>query len=235
MGSMFLEGIRAEVRLDLKNRSDTGFEGLSDARLNLYINAAYAHVAHPSVHRHRAMLYTFTISLVNGTNQYTFHPTPEVAPVQIVALRSVTHLESTTLTATARRTKLRPKDPQWFDKRTITSGGVPRTCAVEGNVLVIEPVPGAAQNGQLLFLRAYREPSFLVDGQQTALQVPWDEVILLGAVWRAQLHFGYRQLAEATKLDYAALINEYRAQDDFQGEDWDWMVDVRTESTMEVA
>ena len=234
MGTLTLTQLRDEVRFDLKNRPDSGSSGLSDTRLNLFINAAYLHVAHPSVHKHRELLYTYTITLATDDNEYAFTP---VGGVNILAIRSVTHVDSTTLTATAARNKLRPKDPQWFDERTINTGSRPSTYAVEANNIIIEPVPTSSLNGELLQVRSIREPAQLsADTDVTVIGNRWDEVILLAARWRAELHLGYRDLAEATKLDFAALINEYAEWDTLHvREEWDWQSDFRVDSPMESA
>jgi hypothetical protein len=232
MGTLTLSQLRDEVRFDLKNRPDTGTTGLSDTRLDLFLNAAYLQVAHPSVHRHRELMYTYTLTLATADNDYTFTP---VGGVVILAIRSVTHIDAAVLSATAARQKLRAKDPQWFDERTINSGSRPSSYAVEGNSILIEPVPDSSLNGELLQVRAIREPAQLAAaGDTTVIGNRWDEVILLGARWRAELHLGYRDLAEATKIDFASLVNEYRDFDHLHGlEEWDWTSEVRTESHME--
>jgi len=229
-GTQFL----SEARFDLKNRPDTASSGLTDTRLMLMLNAAYRHLAHPSVFRHRELEFTYTITLVNGVNAYAFTPT---GGVNIVSLRSVTHIDATVLTPTATRNKLLPVGPQWFDERTITSSSRPTTYAVEGNNLIIEPIPGSNENSELLFVRAIREPADLTSGTATVIGANWDEILILATRWRAELHLGYRDLAEATKLDFSALINEYEEFDKLHTEEeWDWQTQFRTpDSPMETA
>lgn len=229
MGTLLLEDFLTEVRFDLRNRPDTSASGLSDARLTRYVNWAYYHVAHPSVHKHRAMMYTFTIPLVANQKNYLFNP---VAGVTIVGIRSVSHIADTTDSLTAARTKLRARDAQWFDDRSLSSQSSPYTYAVEGEFVWVEPVPSAAEAGELLHFRAYRQPAALVAGQATVLMDPWDEAIILGARWRAELHLGYRDLAEATKMDFGALINEFKEWDNIGAEDWDWSAGLRLEPVM---
>jgi hypothetical protein len=144
-------------------------------------------------------------------------------------------VDATVFSNTAVRTKLRARDAQWFDNRTLATGSRPSSYAIEGNTFLIDPVPSAVEAGELLFVRAVREPATLTAGTTTILANRWDEVILLGARWRAELHLGYRDLAEATKLDFAALANEYDGWDRESGEDWDYVSDLRREPTMERA
>lgn len=236
MGTVNLEGFRAELLWDLKNRTDTATaDGLSTARQDLFINAGYLHVTHPSVFRHREFMHRYTITLVSGTQLYTFHPTPGITAVNITSLRYLSHVAAATDDPTAFRTKLYPKDMQWFEERSHNTGGPPRDYAVEGNQIRLSPVPGTTQAGQLLVVGAWREPALLTVGTTTVLSTSWDEIIVLAARWRAELHLGYRDLAEATKLDFVSLINEYKDFEQLHGEDWDWVAEVRTESAMERA
>lgn len=234
MGTLTLANFRAELLFDLKNRTDTASsDGLSTARQNTFLNAAYLHLTHPTIFRHREMQHTFTLALVNGTQAYTFSPT---AGVNITGIRWVSQVEAATDDPTARRTKLRPKDEQWFQERSLSSGGAPRDYAVRANQILLSPVPGANEAGQVLVVGSWREPAVLAaDGDVTALSTLWDEILLLAARWRAELHLGYRELAEATKLDWVSLLNEYRDFEQLQGEDWDWQAEIRTESPMERA
>ena len=80
----------------------------------------------------------------------------------------------------------------------------------------------------------WREPALLAaDASVTVLSSLWDEIVLLASRWRAELHLGYRDLAEATKLDFVSLINEYKPFDELHGEDWDWSSEVRIENVMD--
>jgi len=233
VGVLTLSEILTEVRFDLKNRPDTTASGLSDTRLTLFVNAAYRHLCHPSVHRHREMLYNYTLTLASGTNTYTF--TPDAAAVNIVAVRSVTYIDAAAYTATAQKNKLRPVEPQWFDERTLTSGGRPTNYGIEGSTLEVSPVPAANEDTKLLRVRAIREPALLTTAgdEATAVGAQWDEVLILGTRWRAEMHLGYRDLAEATKLDYAAMLNEYQSFSNLQAEDWDWVPEFVTDPAME--
>jgi len=238
VGTLTLEGFRAELLFDLKNRTDTTTpEGLSVARQDMFINAGYLWVTHPTVFRHRELQHSYTLALstpVPGTtNVYLFTPAP--GNVVITGLRYVSHVDAATDDPTAFRTKLFPKDEQWFQERTLTAGGPPRDFAVRGNNLLISPVPGTGEVGEVLVVGAWREPAVLVGGATTVLSTLWDEIVVLAARWRAEFHLGYRDLAEGTKLDLVGLVNEYQDFERLQGEDWDWVSEVRVERTMESA
>jgi len=176
---------------------------------------------------------SFTITLVSGTQAYTFTP---VSGIVTTAIRWVSHVEAATDDPTARRTKLFPKEEQWFQARSLSSGGSPRDFAVRGSQILLSPVPGANEAGNVLVVGSWREPTVLsADGDVTTLSTFWDEIVLLAARWRAELHLGYREMAEATKLDWVSLVNEYKDFEQLQGEDWDLYPDLVTQPAMERA
>lgn len=180
-------------------------------------------------------MYRFEITLTTA-NLYTFSPTPDLSSVVITAIQSISHVQAATNDYTAFRTKLLPKDEQWFDGRSHDQGPNPRHYAIRGNQILVSPIPFGSAVGQVLSLNTIRQPALLsADGDATVLSTKFDEVVLLAARWRAELHLGYRDLAEATKLDFVSLLNEYRDDETLNMADWDWQVEVRTESAMEQA
>ena len=220
MGLMTLAQFRSELVFDLKNRADTGPTGVSTERQNLWVNWAYRHVGHPSIHKHRALQVNFTLTLVSGDNQYAFNPSPTAET--IVGVRSVSYIQAASDTPSAFKTKLLPRDVRWLEQRSLTTGP-PKIVARQGNELWLDPVPGANQAGHLLKVHAWKLPNSLaVDADTTVLESQWDEVVLLGARWRAERDLGYRDLAELTKQDFAGLINEYQEFDQLDAEDWGW-------------
>lgn len=220
MGNLVLEQFQTELLFDLRNRTDTTApEGVTEDRLNIWIQAAYDHITHPSVFRHKELQFRWSIPLVSGTSGYVFTPTSGAQ--NITALKSVAHVFGTTDTPTTFRVKLLAKDSQWVERRTIVVGP-PREYYTEGNLIYVSPVPGANEATHILALRGWREASPLVTGQPTELRPIWDEVLLLAARWRAELHLGYRDLAEGTKADFVGMLNEYQTWENLQGEDWDF-------------
>lgn len=237
MGTLDLSEFRAEVRFDLKNRPDTASSGFSDSRLNLFINSAYLHIGHPSVFRHRTLFVQFPVPLIANINSYTFVPDPGTGTLLTTAIRSVFYAAAPADGPTVRHTKVKPVDTQWFDDRQLSTGGDPRRYAVEGNSLLVDPVPGPNEDTNVLMVRAVVEPARLVNNaDKTVFDNVFDEVVLLGARWRAELHMGYRAMAEATKLDMATLINEYEDFETLHGkEEWDWVPQLRVGEYQETA
>ena len=224
MGTLDLEAFRAELLFDLKGRTDTADPlGFSETRQDMFINAGYLHVTHPSVFKHFQLKHRFPITLALDQIGYTFTPSPEVTPTISHGIRYVTHVAATTDDPTALRTKVFPKTEQWFQSRTITTGGIPRNYYLQADILHVSPIPSAAEAGDVIVVGTWREPALLTNaGDVTVLSTLWDEIVLLAARWRAELHLGYRDMAEGTKLDFVSLINEYGTFDDLWQADEDW-------------
>lgn len=233
MGNLTTNDFKAELMFDLRNRSDTlTVEGVTNTRQLMWLNAGYLHVTHPSVFRHRELQHSFTITLVANQQAYVFSPN---AGINITAIRYLSHVAAASDLPTAQRVKLRPQDVQWFQERTISSGA-PRNYYVRANTLYLNPLPSSAEAGHVLVMGCWKEPAlFDAVSAPSAINALFDEIILLAARWRAELHLGYRDMAEATKLDFVGLINEYKSFDDLHGEDMDWSSDVLSESAMESA
>jgi hypothetical protein len=237
MGEMTRQQFENQLIEDLKNRADTI---VGDTRIFRWIDYAYNHVSHPKVFRHRQLLANHNVTLATGINEYSI--SAATVGFQINAIIDVHHIAAIAYAATATKRKLYPKDGRWFDQRTM-SATIPTAYAVgapgdvvTGEVLKISGVPRADENGQIVIVRCWREPAILAaDGTTTVLPRAWDEVISLGAKWRAERDLGYKAAAELTLQDYAALINDVSNREQIEGEDWGWEVDVVMEPIMETS
>lgn len=221
MGILTLQQFLNELRFDLRNRSDTGTSGLSDDRLTFFLNMAMQHITHPSVHRHRAMQFRSNRTLVSGINSYVWN---QSAATESFSIRYVYHILDTTDVNTAQHIKLLPRDERWLAQRSISSGP-PKIYCVQGNNILLDPVPSANENGQLLSISTWQMPAVFTTSNLTAVSAltsQWDEVLLLGARWRAERDLGYVDRAELTRQHYAAMINEYADQQNLETEDWDF-------------
>jgi hypothetical protein len=225
MGTLNGSDFRTELTYMLLNRSDTGF---TIARRNRWVDQSYIHVSHPSVHRHRELETSFVYTLATGDNTLDM----DNATLSFVP----THLWSVfwsdadpTTTPTATKAKIHPRGIHVHDKRILNTGR-PTEYAIEGTTLHLLQVPSATENGQFVTARFTREPAALTDSTTTVLPRFWDEVILLGAKWRAERDLGYRELAELTKQDYAALINEFQSRYELEAEDTGWEVELVRQS-----
>jgi hypothetical protein len=231
MGTIPLSEFREDLQYDLLDRDD-----LSAAWLNRRINQTYAHVCFPSVYPHREMQTTYDITLVQTQEVYQLDPA--TVGYQIHSIRDVYYLEAAPVSvlATTQKSKLDPRGIRWFDNRTLNEGSQPRIYAIDGEGLHIEPLPDASVAGNTLRLRVWAEPEALaLDGDTTIIPAIWDEVIGLGARWRAEMRLGYRDRAELTKQDYAALLNEYKERQDMEMEDTGWAIEVlHGDSSMEM-
>ena len=229
MGVMTLPDMRTELQeLHLKNRSDV--TGVTDTRLDRWINWAYDHVSHPSVFQHPQLRDTYEFSLATGTNEYGI--SPAATSFQITVTISVTYYYDTTISPNTRRRKLRPRDIRWFDDRTINTGPPSIYAIDDDETLFISPVPTSVENGNQVRIRLYKEPTYMTGTAATVLTRYWDEVILQGAKWRALRDMEYLGEAEVAKQEYAAMINEVAERRRMDAEDYGWRVDVVSQSVM---
>lgn len=233
MGILTLASFRGELTLYLRNRSDAA---VSTARLDRWINVAYQHMSHPSVRRFRELEVAFNIPLVTNVNTYdvnTAAATDLGAGTLISAVYSVAHHLATTIAPTNQKRRLRPRQVDWFDERTIPSGQ-PTTYLIEGANIEIMNTPSAQENNQLLRLRGWRIPALLTQiTDTTALNgLYWDEVLIVGSQWMAERALGNFDRAETVKQDYVGLINELQEQEQLEGRATGWEASVVVEPTM---
>jgi len=197
---------------------------MSDTRLGRWINAAYRHMCLPSVHAFREMQGTYDVPLVTGTSSYSL--SAATVGSKVVGVRSAHHILATTVLPTSTKRRLTPRNIRWLDRRTLVAGS-PTVYALEAETIHLHPIPTAAENGQFARVRYWKEPTALSAASSvTVLASYYDEVLLLGAQWMAERSLGYNDRAEATKQNYIGMLNEGPEQEQVEGEDWDFQVDV---------
>ena len=229
MGLVTLAEFRTDLRFDLLDRDD-----VVDAWLDRRINAAYVHCCNPGVYPHREMESTEDFTLVLDDNELDIDPT--TIGYQIVAIENMFYGAAAAYTPTVQKNKLYPKSYRWFTQRTLSSGSTPNAYGVYGETILIDPVPDANAAGNFIRAMLWREPERLTAvGEVTTIPANWDEIIQLGARWRAERDLGYREKAELTKQDYAALLNEYVERQDLEARDTGWEVEINHgDSVMEM-
>ena len=226
MGQVTLAEFRTDLRYDLLDRDDVTADWL-DRR----VNAAYVHVCNPGVYMHREVQTTEDFQLVLNQSVYPIDPT--TIGYQIIAIVNMYYYSSAVPTDTTEKNKIYPRHIDWFGRRTLSSGSTPNSFAVYGEDLHIHPVPDANAAGNVARALVWREPARLtVNTQVTVIPSNWDEVIQLGARWRGERDLGYRDKAELTKQDYAALLNEYIERQDLEAQGIGWEVEVNHGSSV---
>jgi len=215
MGVMTLADFRAELLFNLKSRNDSGVT--STTRQDLWINTAYRHLTHPSVFRFHEVESQFDFTLVTGTNSYSL--AQATVGFFVVAVRQIIYYAATTIAATTRKRKLRPRSQRWFDERTLSSGE-PGVYTIDGGNLIISAVPRSNENGNRLRAKVWREPTALAaTSDVTVLPSYWDWAMVKGSQWIAEASLGYKEIAEQTKQDYVGIINEVVPAESIEAED----------------
>jgi hypothetical protein len=228
MGTMTLANIRDEVKLRLQNRSDTG---VSDARILQWVNMAYNHMTHPSIHEFEQLSVKNTIALVADTREYAL--TTATLGHEMIAIRTIHFINATSETLTDRRHRLRPRDIRQLDNKQPTSSEPRYYYLNEGQNLIVDPYPGTAEAGKVLLIRYWREVApFAQDANVSVLPNYYDEVLVLGALYRAEEVLEYRDRAEETRQNYVNLLNDASEKPEVEADDWDHKTEVRRQPEM---
>ncbi len=199
MGLIDLAAMRAEVKFTLDNRQD-----MTSARLTQWVNWAYLHVANPKIYRHNELQATQSITLVAGTDTYALADA-------LFAIDSVSN--------TTHGHKLWPNTIDDFDLSPQTTGS-PRQYARWGRNLHLRSNPAAADAGDNIQVRYLAEPTVLSgDTDLTVIDGIWDEVIIVGAVWRGWRALNRPDREEISRAAFAAQINDVKEVRDVEAED----------------
>jgi hypothetical protein len=229
MGTMTLDNFRDELTFKLGNRGDSG---MTAARLNRWINHAYAHMTYPSVHPFDELKATFDVTLATETGWEVGDIDLDTeAGYVVLALRSVHYIDSSSPTYSDRRRRLTPQNIRWFDERT-QSTGEPARYVVEGGSLLLDPVPSSSVNGNTLRVRCWRERVLLSgDGDTTVLPDYWDRVLMVGSEALAKIDLEYPDREEVLQR-YMDFLNDPDTQDMLEANDWGFEQAVRGDPIM---
>ena len=204
MGSLTLANFRVELDYLLENR------GIADARLSRWINRAYEHISYPTIHKHWELEATTNIPLVTDQFVYSLDIAETYVQRELLGIRSARYVEDTSDSMTSRRQVMQARSLGWFNRRqhTTTAAG-PSYYGIFHKQLYISPGPMADINGNWMVLEGWEQPAILtLDADQTVLLGWWDEVILVGAKWMAELELGFLEYAEQTKQSYSSLLTQ---------------------------
>jgi hypothetical protein len=217
MGDMQLLEMRDALRYSIFNRAD-----LTNPQLNRWINWGYTHLCQPRVFRHRELQIDTgnLVTLVTGQIQYDI--TAATLGMSVPFLYEVVYVagpDSGNLNT--RRRKLRGgQDVREFAMNNLAQGE-PTHYALYGTDLWVNLRPATTQNGHVVVIRGWREPAPLTsDDQHTVIRGLFDEVILLGARWRAYRELGRYDLAEIAKADFVGMLGDMQEPWSSDAEDW---------------
>lgn len=226
MGSMTLADFTGEINFLLKRRNDV--DSTSSTRVERWINQAYTYLCHPSVHMFREMQAIDTITLATSDNDYSI---TTLNSNTVVAIRFVTYIQSTSYTAGVTKRKVNPRSINQFEQKTLASGS-PFEYAIDGETIFINGIPTSTQNGQLLRIGYYKEPTILSsDTDTTVLPSYYDRPILKVAQAFAEADLQDRDLALLTLREATGLMN-IKDENELEAMDTGQMVEVVLQSAM---
>lgn len=202
MGTMTRETMRDAVREGLGHRKS---DEVSSTRVDRWIDWAYRHVTRPTVHPHREMKTRATTALVQGDADLGMN-----SDFGITDFLAVIDVADTTDGIRYRPMTVRERD----DTDTSIEGRARfytlfYDAAASETVLLLDRPPNSQDAGNTLQLRYWREPpDFAGDSDTTVLLPDWDEVIVVGALWRGWRAMGSVERAEVMKAEFGQLVNE---------------------------
>lgn len=186
-----------QIRYSLDNRQD-----LTDVQIMLWLDWTLYHITNPKVYVHQGLKAYDTVVLAAGTAEYNLTGT-----TYVIGVRNTTASSGYPLV---------PKGRSWFRQRRQDQTGRPNYYMrdTDGDyvtqTLKVYPVPSAEYGGQELEVEEIARPiPFALAGDVVSpLEWEWDEVLVLGGIWRGWRHLRNYPLADRAKADYAAMINE---------------------------
>ena len=228
MGTLQLSEIRTEIGLRLDNRTDNA---MSSANVNRWINMAYYHMTHPSIHQFEELSVKIEITLVVNQREYDLHE--DTLGHRMIAIRTVHYIHATSENLTSRRHRLKPRAIQQLDNRQPTSSEPRYYYMNESDNIIVDPYPNSGAADNKLIMRYWRQPTILsTDAQLSVMPDYYDELLVLGGLYRAEEVLNYRDRAEETKQNYVNLLNDASEKQDIEAYDWDHKSEVRQQIAM---
>ena len=233
MGTMTRTEMIDEMALVMGNRNDAAAR--DGPRLIRWLNQAYVFMTHPSVHKFHEISEVLSITMATGTDEYTLATSASYVTTDVVAVRWVTHILSTSYTNTDQKRKLSPRGIRWFEERTLPTSQ-PTVYTIDGLILRISGVPRSDENNQLLRIGVYSEPALFTAGTSvTVLPSYYDRPL-----WKIACAFAFEDLEDHARSAMhmragQRLLNCAGEEKELESEDTDWQVEFELQPAMGVS
>lgn len=182
----------AQIDDELQRLCGIDDDDFSPAERLLWINRSFWEITAKFDFREKEGSYT--LPTIDGTNEYT-------VPVDLEAVQtvSITEVDGFTSTQLTRITK-----EQYQNSFTSNTNlrEIPARYYREGNKIIFLPVPNAAYNIVIKYLKTLSD---LIDGGSVVLPQEWHELILFGACYRGFLVMNDKVSAEFYRNQQANL------------------------------
>ena len=200
MGVATLVQLEDDVRYIVGGYSTTE---IGNTTVDRWLRWAQLHISRPSVYPHRELLTSGTLLLVTSDRDYPFTgfgtSTDNVQTIKLVVNET-------------RGQRLLPLSLRQIEERARPGGtlltGRPTHYAAEGNTLYVWPAPNSTHNNDTVRVWFWRKPAALAASPASELAEEWDEVLVVGATWRAWRYLNLQDRAEIAKAEFGQLINE---------------------------
>ena len=227
MGTMTFDDIVSELGFLLGNRNDT--DATDEDRLSRWVNQAYTYMCHPSVHHFREMQAIDTsTALATGDDEIDIST---LNSETVVSIRFVSHVEATSYSATARRRKLTPQSIRWFN-RVSNRAGRPVHYIIDGSTMFLYGVPRATENGQLLRIGFYKEPTPISADETTVLGTYFDRPLVKFSEAFAEADLGDKAKALVTLKEAIGLLNNAVSENELEAEEDGYQAEIIVHNAM---
>ena len=208
---------------------------LSSTLTDTWLNWALADITDPKFYRHRELREENTQSLVTGQGTY------KLAGIQTTlnwASESIIIVNPNVPTQRYRLWTLRERDehevtgvypkslPRWYSWLPSTPGG--DAGGIDINIL---PAPGVTYNGWTLSIRRWLYPTLFntttLPNAVSQLHPIWDEVLVVGSLYRGWRHLEAYDRMAALKGEFGALKAQVASREMVEAEDTDWGPSIR--------
>jgi hypothetical protein len=213
MGTMTLDEMKEELYLLCDSRDEVRFDDGStgEARLTRFLNWSYLRVQLPSTFEHVERMTSAAITLATDDYEYAIDST----------IWAIDHIRYNN-----REKRLNPMSISQLSNIT-RHDGPPNRFARFGTNLLLDTTPSSNENGHTLTVYGWMQPETLnTSSAASDLNTVWDEVIVIGAGWRAWRTFGDLARADVFREEYAALTNDNRSVLNMEGHIPGWRVEV---------
>jgi hypothetical protein len=206
VGTLTLQFMRDDLYSLLKNASEydptiAAGQALCDRMLNY----SYLRVQRPETFDHLQRQSSQVVPLVAGTSSYA------------ITLGTIGHVQY--VASATYNKRLTPMRYYQLLNNIIVSGP-PSRYARWGPSLYLDYIPSVNEAGQLVNVFGWSVPITLaVSSAASDLDSAWDEVIVIGAAWRAARRLGEQVLADMFREEYGAMVNDAKSNMNKEADD----------------
>lgn len=228
MGTQTFLEIQNEVLSNVENRQD-----VTTVNIKRWVNRAYLHMTHPSVHRFKEIQKTLDITLVSGQGSYDI--SAATLGFQILGFRSLAYypVAAASIVPATVGQILREMKVEVYDQRPHPAGRPTHYVTGEDDTLLFSNTPNDTNTVRC---RYYRQIAILSgDTNVTVLPAYYDAALVMGAQAFTEFALGMREKSSETFVLYSSLLNGAETADVLQAQNLGHMARLTNPARMETS